>query len=780
MSFRTKVVFSFILLASTLSIFRLEAIGESRVRVPLKETTSRHFIGDEAVSTAPGIGPSRSSPAPYPPGDTIGCTYYEFQQNGSMGRQIAWSSANNRIHFVWSRWSTDHGPRTVRYNSRADEGTGTWAWSSGLSGGKDISEIGGGYANCDVRADGAAVVTFHEVPIPGVYITNSGYDTIPPEGAFDLVDAPAAPNCSGVESGSIEFASNYIWPKVEWQDVGGANIRHIVSCEAPPEGTPADEIKSIIYYRYADAVASACIPNSDDTLGTYIDATYTVNPVVRADPNSDNVAIVYLKPLYDRYDPRDPCDWIQWQHDVVYLESTDGGVSFQDGTASFMNITDYTLGGTLDTDELEHKAYIDLSALYDHNGVLHVVWSTPIYEPDSTEPCRPLYSSRLWHWDNSGNCIALVYDAEHPRCHCPEGTGAFNVSIAKMNISECYSTGEAEFGLFVSFTRFGAHTVPGDDDISSDCSDDGFSNGDIFITASSDGGTTWNHDASANGSEGDGTPWITGSAIDLTNTLTDNCDRDFCHSEHWASMTKYSEDFLHIAYVDDNDAGTGIRGNEGAITNNAYKYTRYSWFKPAPVCSLVLTESLFDIMIAPYDSTGCINQYQDTIGFEIMNFGNQTVDYLASADSSWIHPGTSPGTIETGCDPTTTLQFTVGPIPEPGYYGSTIAVEYTCIDGNGTLFVAVNVQVICERDSVQVGCTPGDAEESGTVDIDDVVYCINYIFTGGPSPHPDLCCADANASCAIDVDDVVYLIGYIFTGGAAPQESCSPDNCGPF
>ena len=61
----------------------------------------------------------------------------------------------------------------------------------------------------------------------------------------------------------------------------------------------------------------------------------------------------------------------------------------------------------------------------------------------------------------------------------------------------------------------------------------------------------------------------------------------------------------------------------------------------------------------------------------------------------------------------------------------------------------------------------GDANASGSVDIDDVVYLIAYIFSGGPPPVP-LASGDANCSGAVDIDDAVYLIAYIFSGGNAP------------
>jgi len=61
----------------------------------------------------------------------------------------------------------------------------------------------------------------------------------------------------------------------------------------------------------------------------------------------------------------------------------------------------------------------------------------------------------------------------------------------------------------------------------------------------------------------------------------------------------------------------------------------------------------------------------------------------------------------------------------------------------------------------------GDADGSDSVDIDDVVYLINYIFAGGPTPEPYES-GDANCSGGVDIDDVVYIIAYIFSGGNSP------------
>jgi hypothetical protein len=83
------------------------------------------------------------------------------------------------------------------------------------------------------------------------------------------------------------------------------------------------------------------------------------------------------------------------------------------------------------------------------------------------------------------------------------------------------------------------------------------------------------------------------------------------------------------------------------------------------------------------------------------------------------------------------------------------------------------------RDTVSVSITVsqadpsscGDANGSGEVDIDDVVFLVSYIFESGPSPDP-LDTGDANCSGNVDIDDVVYLVSYIFSGGPAPCAGC--------
>jgi hypothetical protein len=79
----------------------------------------------------------------------------------------------------------------------------------------------------------------------------------------------------------------------------------------------------------------------------------------------------------------------------------------------------------------------------------------------------------------------------------------------------------------------------------------------------------------------------------------------------------------------------------------------------------------------------------------------------------------------------------------------------------------INVRI----SSSDISYTCGDADASEAVDIDDVVYLINFIFAGGPEPDPYES-GDADCSGAVDIDDAVYLINFIFAGGHDP---CDPN-----
>jgi hypothetical protein len=61
----------------------------------------------------------------------------------------------------------------------------------------------------------------------------------------------------------------------------------------------------------------------------------------------------------------------------------------------------------------------------------------------------------------------------------------------------------------------------------------------------------------------------------------------------------------------------------------------------------------------------------------------------------------------------------------------------------------------------------GDPNGSGTVNILDCTYIINYLYKGGPAPNP-LQSGDVNGNGSTNILDVTYLINYLYKGGPAP------------
>jgi hypothetical protein len=111
-------------------------------------------------------------------------------------------------------------------------------------------------------------------------------------------------------------------------------------------------------------------------------------------------------------------------------------------------------------------------------------------------------------------------------------------------------------------------------------------------------------------------------------------------------------------------------------------------------------------------------------------------------------------TINVGLDTSLTLN---GLTKDTTYY-----IAVTCYDNSGN-----ESWYSTEIHATAGGCIRGDANCDGVINVSDVVYLINYLFTGGPAPNP-LWLGDANCDETVSVSDVVYLINYLFISGPPP------------
>lgn len=66
--------------------------------------------------------------------------------------------------------------------------------------------------------------------------------------------------------------------------------------------------------------------------------------------------------------------------------------------------------------------------------------------------------------------------------------------------------------------------------------------------------------------------------------------------------------------------------------------------------------------------------------------------------------------------------------------------------------------------ALDTGYLWGDANGSGSVTAADIVFIINYVFKGGPTPEP-IEAADITADGDINAADIICLVNYVFRGG---------------
>jgi len=98
------------------------------------------------------------------------------------------------------------------------------------------------------------------------------------------------------------------------------------------------------------------------------------------------------------------------------------------------------------------------------------------------------------------------------------------------------------------------------------------------------------------------------------------------------------------------------------------------------------------------------------------------------------------------------------------------------LDGNGTvdMLIGSGNGVLTSLMNLPASCCVhrGDIDHSGgttPIDISDLVYLVDFMFSGGPEPPcSDEGDVDGSGVAPIDISDLVYLVDYMFNSGPAP------------
>jgi hypothetical protein len=251
----------------------------------------------------------------------------------------------------------------------------------------------------------------------------------------------------------------------------------------------------------------------------FIDTVECQSAVVTSSPVSSKSVVAFAYPTVSGS---------AWYNDIHYVESPDG-IDW-DWINDRINVTEYGQGG----DSL--FAFTDLDAVYDFNDNLHIIWNAQ-WASDQVV----YYKTFLFHYDSQSGMISEVSSSDSVWISgC--SPGAWNRPICKMSLGVQQGTN----ALYTAYTRFDT----------SDCSAGGYANGDLYTQYSFDGGSSWS------------------APENMTNSSTPNCLPGDCDSDHWPSMAERVDDYLHIFYVNDKDAG-GIPQTEGTVTLNPMLYLAY-------------------------------------------------------------------------------------------------------------------------------------------------------------------------------------------------------------
>lgn len=553
------------------------------------------------------------------PGAAIGDTWYDYQQNGSMGRMVETNFGTAAIvHFAWMYMP---GPvfasREYQYYSyditNSINGTVT---------GLQPSDDYGGYVGITTTGDNRAVVGGHNHHAAG--------DTLNyPQIYWDFGEANAFFGATArVPLALMQYMpqktdQEVIWPKFRYVEGPTDTVLHIIAQTSMPD---AGDPQAIYYFRR--------VGGDDNTGATWtfppyvVDTIYDLSHDIAAN-NDGKVALVWTANLPCSLADPDTASgtgcrtYGQLDNDVYYQISNDYGVTFQPR----VNLTKYI--HTEGTDS--YRPYTDLSALLDSNGDLHIAWGARAWPAGSQNPGGQagLYRGRIFHWSENQPFIRTAHSADWDQTVC--SPGAWNLNAGKMSVSECNGR------LYILFVQI--NDIPAG--VSDDCaveSNPGFptgsGNGDLYVTISEDGGLTWD------------------KARDVTNSRTPDCDSvggvgGPCDNDNWPSMARFGNNYalngvginatdvvvptggsdngwyLDVQYINDHSAG-GIVQTEGT-----WQDADVRWFRLACVAAITAPNPIItpnEIAFPAWVKPG--NTFDTTITIE--NLGNASYTYAVS------------------------------------------------------------------------------------------------------------------------------------------------------
>ncbi len=456
-----------------------------------------------------------------------GTTWYDYQHNGTAGKMIGGSSGGF-VHLVWMKGlDSQQSVRHVYYNVWDPVTQGMTFDPSGV---QINTSQRAGYVCQAVASDGFAYPGYHQIITGANAHAAVAIDFLPLSGAFTTFEPDY------LFEGGVDL--QLVWPKIV---INGDSVLHMVSTDNAAAGNPT-------MYRF---YYSRGIPEFEDGFGTAIDwqdvdgdeqflqlgTAGNVSADIATSRMSQRVAVAWTG-----FRPTGVLN--AYNLDVFYRVSEDGGWNWGDE----LNLSEFA-------EEDTHRAYCDVSVIFDREANLHVAFSTHYFEESTL--AMSLQTGRIWHWDEAHDSVTAVGDNWVDGPGLP---GAWHLNACRPSLAMDTVTGY----LYCSYLWFDTDAV----------SENGYYNGEAWVTVSSDSGLTWS----------------VGRNVTET-TPPNSCIAGDCLSERDITLAERVTHSGGIAYLDlewilDLDPG-GIPQNEGVATLNTV------FFQRIPVDSIPLTPLMF-------------------------------------------------------------------------------------------------------------------------------------------------------------------------------------------
>jgi len=440
-----------------------------------------NLVGNEIIT---------GTPIPYlggrSPGVQIGITTYDYQANGSFGQRMRMDD-NGNLHVDWMWCGGAYpGVRYCGWNFRFTDGT----WYGETQGSPSVS----GYVQLDVVRDAN----------PDNQVTAVAYHYNPGTGYYGWVDTDAGQGWGLWPNNMVTpAAGSHIWPRIAWTQ--NNNIVMLTG----------DENLDMHHLHVSTNLGSSW------TSVVSWDSCGNLSTHVRASHNSNKVVVVHTQMITDQPN-------VQLDHDVYYMLSTDGGVTWGPHT----NLTNYATGDTV-------RAYCNVNAVFDQNDHLHIAWGgRRCTYPDMWE------ASHIFHWDEVSNTITQV---SSPSTYY---INDWWIATATSPSPGSWRMPADQPQLVVDETTGALYCLWHGNDDYNDGSAAGYFNGEFYGSRSVDGGLTWT------------------AYTNLTNTRTPGGGSGACDDEDY--MTAHPvvvNDSIYLTYIEDKDAG-GMPQTEGVFTTN--------------------------------------------------------------------------------------------------------------------------------------------------------------------------------------------------------------------